>query len=75
MCIRDSNKVDFTNPVNLTVAAVALIVGIGNLSFTVGQGTLEGIALGSVGIIVFYPLLKWIYNTVGEGQFNAASRK
>ncbi|AOX05468.1 nitrate reductase [Corynebacterium sp. NML98-0116] len=73
--IWQDNKVDFTNPVNLTVAAVALIVGIGNLSFTVGQVTLEGIALGSVGIIVFYPLLKWIYNTVGEGQFNAASRK
>lgn len=73
--IWQDNKVDFTNPVNLTVAAVALIVGIGNLSFTIGQVTLEGIALGSVGIIVFYPLLKWIYNTVGEGQFNISSRK
>ncbi|OIR42470.1 nitrate reductase [Corynebacterium sp. NML140438] len=73
--IWQDNKVDLTNPVNLTVAAVALIVGIGNLSFTVGQVTLEGIALGSVGIIVFYPLLKWIYNAVGEGQFNISSRK
>ena len=73
--IWQDNKVDFTNPVNLTVAAVALIVGIGNLSFTIGQVTLEGIALGSVGIIVFYPLLKSIYNAVGEGQFNISSRK
>ena len=51
------------------VAAVALIVGIGNLSFTVGQVTLEGIAIGSVGIIVLYPLMRWAYETIGEGQY------
>ena len=67
--IWQDNQVDFTNPVNLTAAAVALIVGIGNLSFTVGQVTLEGIAIGAVGIIVIYPLMRWAYETIGEGQY------
>ena len=67
--IWQDNEVDFTDPVNLTAAAVALIVGIGNLSLTFGEVTLEGIALGSVGIIVFYPLMCWVYNNLGEGQY------
>lgn len=67
--IWQDNEVDFTDPVNLTAAAVALIVGIGNLSLTFGEVTLEGIALGSVGIIVFYPLMRWVYNNLGEGQY------
>lgn len=66
--IWQDNKVDFTDPANLTVAAVALIVGIGNLTLDVGDVTLEGIALGSVGIIVVYPLMRWVYDTIGEGR-------
>ncbi|MGX0629817.1 uracil-xanthine permease [Corynebacterium afermentans] len=67
--IWQDNKVDFTDPANLTAAAVALIVGIGNLTLDVGAVTLEGIALGSVGIIVVYPLMRWAYDTLGEGQY------
>ena len=67
--IWQDNKVDFTDPANLTAAAVALIVGIGNLTLDIGAVTLEGIALGSVGIIVIYPLMRWAYNTLGEGQY------
>ena len=66
--IWQDNKVDFTDPANLTAAAVALIVGIGNLTLDVGDVTLEGIALGSVGIIVVYPLMRWVYDTIGEGR-------
>lgn len=69
--IWQDNRVDFTDPVNLLTAAVALIVGIGNLSLTVGQVHLEGIALGSVGIIVAYPVLRWAFRTFGEGQYAA----
>ena len=70
MCIRDrDNRVDFTNPVNLITAAVALIVGIGNLSLTLGPVELQGIALGSVGIIVAYPIMTWAFATIGEGQY------
>lgn len=62
------NKVNFNNPVNLTAAAVALIAGIGNLTLTVGGVSLEGIAWGSVGIIVAFPIMKKLYDSVGEGH-------
>ena len=62
------NKVNFNNPVNLTTAAVALVAGIGNLTLSVFGVELEGIAWGSVGIILAYPALKWLYHNVGEGQ-------
>lgn len=61
-------KVDFNNPVNLTAAATALIAGIGNLTLNVGSIALEGIAWGSVGIIVGYPILNWLYRKIGEGR-------
>nr|WP_120492402.1 solute carrier family 23 protein [Corynebacterium lactis] len=61
-------QVDFNNPVNLTAAATALIAGIGNLTLNVGSITLEGIAWGSVGIIVGYPIMNWLYRKIGEGR-------
>lgn len=45
-----------------------MIAGIGNLTLTVGSIELEGIAWGSVGIIVGYPLLRWLYEHLGEGR-------
>ncbi|MCQ9342455.1 uracil-xanthine permease family protein [Corynebacterium kozikiae] len=66
--IWQDNKVNFNNPVNLTTAAVALVAGIGNLTLSVFGVELEGIAWGSIGIIVLYPVLKWAYETIGEGQ-------
>ncbi|AEX72344.1 uracil-xanthine permease family protein [Corynebacterium diphtheriae] len=66
--IWQDNKVNFNNPVNLTAAAVALIAGIGNLTLVIGGIELQGIAWGSMGIIVFYPVLKWSYLRVGEGN-------
>ncbi len=62
------NNVNFNNPVNLTCAAVALIAGIGNLTLEIGPVTLEGIAWGSVGVIVVYPVAKWLYQRLGEGR-------
>ena len=41
------NKVDFANPVNLTTAAIALIVGIANYTWVAGELRFEGIALGT----------------------------
>ncbi len=51
-------KVDFTDPVNLTVAAAALVAGIGDLTLSVGSVELGGIAWGSIGILVAYPILR-----------------
>ncbi|AKK06131.1 uracil-xanthine permease [Corynebacterium mustelae] len=66
--IWQDNNVNFNNPVNLTAAAVALIAGIGNLTLTVFGVQLEGIAWGSVGIIIGYPILKKLYVASGEGK-------
>lgn len=63
------NRVDLTHPVNLSAVAVALIAGIGNLSITVAGVPLEGIAWGSIGILVGYPVMMKLYITVGEGRF------
>ncbi|WP_432510442.1 uracil-xanthine permease family protein [Kineococcus sp. SYSU DK001] len=53
------NKVDFADPVNLTTAAVALIVGIANYTLTTSSGlTFEGIALGTVAAIGLYHLMR-----------------
>jgi uracil permease len=49
--VRD--KVDFSKPRNLIIASLILVVGIGNMSFTMGKITLGGIGLaGIVGIIL-----------------------
>lgn len=66
--IWQDNKVNFNNPVNLSAAAVAMVAGIGNLTIHIGSVELEGIAWGSVGILVGYPILRWLYENVGEGQ-------
>lgn len=73
--IWQDNAVNFNNPVNLMAAAVALIAGIGNLTLNVGSVQLEGIAWGSAGIIVFYPILMKLYRSIGEGQFAPSSQK
>ena len=51
-------RIDFTDPVNLTVVAAALVAGIGNMTLTIGSVELGGIAWGSVGILVGYPILR-----------------
>ncbi|MEJ5927088.1 solute carrier family 23 protein [Corynebacterium sp. H128] len=66
--IWQDNQVNFNDPVNLTAAAVALVAGIGNLTLTVFGIELEGIAWGSAGIIVIYPILRWLYLHIGEGR-------
>ncbi|MEZ0492397.1 uracil-xanthine permease family protein [Kineococcus sp. TBRC 1896] len=53
------NKVDFSDPVNLTTAAVALVVGIANYTLTTSGGlTFEGIALGTVAAIGLHHLMR-----------------
>jgi uracil-xanthine permease len=57
------NKVDFTHPVNLATAAVALIVGAGNLTWTAGDWSFGGIALGTAATLIIFhgmsALAKW----------------
>lgn len=52
------NRVDFRDPVNLTTAGVALIVGAGDFTLHWGDYTFAGIALGTVAAIVAYQVLR-----------------
>jgi uracil-xanthine permease len=51
-------RVDFRDPVNLTSAAVALIVGAGNYTLVWGDYEFAGIALGTVAAIGIYQVLR-----------------
>jgi len=51
-------RVDFRDPVNLTTAAVALIVGAGDFTLHWGDYTFAGIALGTFGAIIIYQVLR-----------------
>ena len=48
------NKVSFTNPVNLIPAAVGLIMGIANFTFTLGSMTFGGVTVGTITALVLF---------------------
>jgi len=48
------NKVTFTNPVNLIPAAVGLIMGIADFTFTLGSMTFGGVTVGTITALVLY---------------------
>lgn len=52
------NQVAFTNPVNLIPAAIGLIMGIANFTFTLGDMTFGGVTVGTVTALVLYHLMK-----------------
>ncbi len=62
------NKVDFSNPVNLTTAAIPLVVGIANYTWTSGNLSFTGIALGTAAAIVIYHVMRVIAAWRGTGQ-------
>ncbi|CAM3725489.1 uracil-xanthine permease family protein [Occultella aeris] len=53
-------KVDFSDPVNLTTAGIALIVGIANYTWVAGSLTFEGIALGTASALLVYHVMRAI---------------
>ncbi|MFN8193864.1 MAG: solute carrier family 23 protein [Nocardioidaceae bacterium] len=54
------NKVDFKNPVNLFPAAIGLIMGAADLTWTHGDLSFNGIAIGSFGCILAYHLMNLV---------------
>lgn len=68
LCVRiwTDAKVDFTDPVNLMVVAAALVAGIGDLTLSVGSVELGGIAWGSVGILLGYPIVSALARSAGK---------
>jgi xanthine/uracil permease len=51
------NRVDFARPEVLVPLAAGIVIGIGDVALTAGGGSLSGIALGTIVVIVGYHLL------------------
>ncbi|HEY0249750.1 MAG TPA: solute carrier family 23 protein [Gryllotalpicola sp.] len=51
------SKVDFSKPRNQFTAAIALVIGIANITLTFGQVQIAGIALGAIAAIVVYHVM------------------
>jgi len=51
------NKVDFTNPRNLIVVGVAVVIGAGDLTLKFGSFALGGIAVATFGALILYHIL------------------
>jgi uracil-xanthine permease len=62
------NRVDFSDPVNLTTAAVPLIIGIANYTWVAGELRFEGIALGTAAALLIYHGMRWISRWRGTSQ-------
>ena len=54
------NKVDFSDPVNLTTAGIALVVGIANYTWVAGELRFEGIALGTAAALGVYHVMRGV---------------
>ncbi|MFC5140517.1 uracil-xanthine permease family protein [Actinomycetospora rhizophila] len=52
------NKVDFSRPEVLVPLAAGIVIGIGDVALSAGGGSLSGIALGSIVVIVGYHVLR-----------------
>nr|WP_198943344.1 solute carrier family 23 protein [Actinokineospora bangkokensis] len=63
--------VDFTDPVNLAVVAVAVAAGVGDLTITLGGMTIGGIAWGSIAVVAGHPLLRWL-RRLGGGRVSGS---
>lgn len=61
-------KVDFSDSVNLTTAAVPLIIGIANFTWIVGDLQFGGIALGTAAALVIYHVMRAIGRWRGTAQ-------
>lgn len=69
------NRVDFGNPINLATAAVALVVGIANFTWTAGALSFEGIALGTAAALLVYHGLHAVNRFTGAVDLGSQERR
>ncbi|AWS45351.1 uracil-xanthine permease family protein [Streptosporangium sp. 'caverna'] len=63
------NRVDFSDPVNMVPIGAGIILAIGPVKQMIGSDfTLEGIALGTIVVLVGYHVLRAISNRTGAGS-------
>lgn len=59
------NKVDFDKPLNVMTAAVVMIIGIADFTFAAGNIQFNGIAIGTIVVLVMYHGLRFIGKLTG----------
>lgn len=62
------NKVDFSDPVNLNTAAIALVIGIANFTWVAGDVSFAGIALGTAAALLVYHVMRSIARVRGTSM-------
>lgn len=65
-------KVDFRNSTNLMTAAVALIIGSANYTWTHGDLSFNGIAIGAVAAILVYQIMQLIGHRTGALSYEVS---
>ncbi|PYE19404.1 uracil-xanthine permease [Williamsia limnetica] len=55
-----TNKVDFSKPINQFTAAIALVIGIADFSWKIGDLSFGGIALGAISAVIIYHVMRLI---------------
>lgn len=66
------NRVDFSDPVNLNTAAVAMVVAIADYTLVWGEMTFSGIAIGSFAAIAVYHTMRAISKARGTNLEQAS---
>ena len=66
------SRTDFRDPVNLLTAAIAVVIGAADYSFTVGDLEFAGISTGSVTAVVAYRVLRLLRRR-GTGEPSGSS--
>ena len=59
------NRVDFSHPINLTTAGVALVIGIADFTWVFGDVTFAGIALGTFAAVALFHTMRFAARTSG----------
>ena len=59
------NRVDLGNPINLMTGAVALIIGIADYTWTIGDIQLAGIALGTAAALIGFHGMRALNRATG----------
>lgn len=55
-----TNRVDFAKPINQFTAAIPLVIGIADFSWTIGDLSFGGIALGAIAALLIYHSIRLI---------------
>ena len=62
------SRVNFSDPVNLMIAASALVIGIADVTFVSGDYTFNGIVLSTLLAVIGYQVLRALANWRGTSQ-------